>query len=180
MVKSTRSDQFGTVESIDSTTNIDFQEKRIAPFDSAPPKTPIYEVRSRIDKNSKRSDQFGTVDCQSDRFDHKYRFSRKTNSAIRFSTSENPHIRGLVKNRQRFKKSTRSDQFGTVESIDSTTNIDFQEKRIAPFDSAPPKTPISEVWSRIDKDSKSRSKAISSALSNRSIRPQISIFKKNE
>ena len=48
--------------------------------------------------------------CRIDRFDHKYPFSRKTNSAIRFSAPENPHIRGFVKNRQRFKKSTKSDQ----------------------------------------------------------------------
>ena len=72
---STREARF--VESIDSTTNNDFQEK---------------------------------------------------NSTIPFSAPENPYIRGLVKNRQRFEKSTRSDQFGTVEPIDSTTNIDFQKK----------------------------------------------------
>ena len=106
--------------------------------------------------------------CRIDRFDLKYRFSRKTNSAIRFSAPENPHIRGLVKNRQRFEKSTRSDQFGTVESIDSTTNIDFSEKPIPPFDSAPSKTPISEISSKIDKDSKSRPKAIKKSI-NRSV-----------
>ena len=110
----------------------------------------------------------------------KYRFSRKTNSAIGFSAPENPHIRGLVKNRKRFEKSTRSDQFGAVESIDSTTDIDFHEKRIAPFDSAPPKTPISEVWSKIDKDSKSRPEAINLRQSKRPIRPWISIFMKNQ
>ena len=65
-------------------------------------------------------------------------------------------------------KSTRSDQFGTVESIDSTTNIDFQEKRIPPFDSGPPKTPISEVSSKIDKNYKSRRKAIKKSI-NRSL-----------
>ena len=44
----------------------------------------------------------------------------------------------------------------------------------------PPKTPISEVWSKIDKDSKSRPEPITSTQLNRSIRPEISIFKKKE
>ena len=38
--------------------------------------------------------------------------------------------------------------------LNSTTSIDFEEIRTPPFDSAPSKTPISEVSSKIDQVSK--------------------------
>ena len=159
--------------------NIDFQEKRIAPLVSAHPKTPISEVWSKIEKDSKirpeaissalsnrsippqisifkknekrhpiqrprkppyprfgkkstkirKVDQKRSVcDSRSDQFDRKYRFSRKTNTAIRFSALGNPHIRGFVENRQRFEKSTKIDQ-KIDKSIDSDRKISKFEKQ---------------------------------------------------
>ena len=56
----------------------------------------------------------------------------------------------------------------------------FKKKRIAPFHSAPPKTPISEVWSRIDKDSKSRPKSIKKSINRWIAIAKVRISKKED
>ena len=117
------------------------RKKRIAPFNSAPPKTPISEVWSKIDKDSKsrpEGQKRSVRHCRIDRFDQKYRFSRKNNSAIRFSAPENPHIRSFVKNRQRFEKSTKSDQ-KIDKSIASDRSVQKNAKQTSSDISSDPK-----------------------------------------